>query len=295
MSNKRMKETVSSETSRTDTDTDTNKSKTWRTLSSWGEKGGGATGSSSFSSSSGRGSRSRTSGSRSRSQNSCESPNAKINRRNIGFGRILLLVVLLSSAGVLGYAAYALMQSAEIRLARDRFIAIAQRAEANAEWVIGQKKQAADSLAIIYGAANPDAEKWPFVYMDGYTEIAQSLRLITSGSLSFAPIIEEIGGKMQQDFQDFYYDLYENKWGYPNGTGVSAFGEGIFGYGTGEFGEVWPDYRYPAVSNWTRHGIPNNILVPFVQSDFGPHSSLMLDVNFKVKRATTIQTLSSLY
>jgi hypothetical protein len=259
--------------------TESSRSRTWKTFRTGGSGGG----SSSKSGSSGTGRTSNSSGGNS---------NTKINKRNIGFGRIILLIVLLTSAAVLGYASYAIMESAETRLAKYRFVAIAQRAEANAKWVLAQKKQATDALAKMYGTANPDADKWPFVYMDGYTDIAESLKLITKGSLSFCPILNEVGGELQQEFEDYYYNLYD-KWGFPNGTGVSMFGKGLFGYGSGEFGnETWPDYRYPVVNNWTKHGIDiNDISVPFVQSDYGHHSALMLDVAFEENRAEAIQTI----
>ena len=76
------------------------------------------------------------------------------------------------------------------------------------------------------------------------------------------------------------------------------FGKGLYGFGTGEFQNVtYPDYRYPIVKNnqnnyWTKHGIDiNNIRVPFVQSDYGNHSALMLDVSFEANRAEAIQTI----
>jgi hypothetical protein len=270
-------ETFGSNTSRTES----SRSRTWKTFH---RKRGGDGGSSSKSGSSGTG---RTSNSSSGSNS-----NTKMNKRNIDFGRIILLFVLLTSAAVLGYASYAIMESAETRLAKNRFVAIAQRAEANAEWVLAEKKQATDALAKMYGTMNPNADNWPFVYMEGYTDIAKSLKLITNGSLSFCPILKEVGGELQQEFEDYYYNLYDT-WGYPNGTGESMFGKGLFGFGSGEFGnETWPDYRYPVVNNWTKHGVDiNDFSVPFVQSDYGDHTALMLDVTFEKNRAEAIQTI----
>lgn len=208
-------------------------------------------------------------------------------KRSIGLGRIALAFVLVACAIGFGYASYALMKNAEDRLAKDRFDSIAERAEASAEWVLAQKKQATDALALMFGSANPDAEKWPFVHMDGYKDIAASLKLITKGSLSFCPIVRGYGGEEQQRFEEYYYDLYE-AWGFHNGTGESSFGKGIFGFGYDVVNaKLWPDYRYPVLTNYSKHGInnPNNMMVPFVQSDFGEHNALMLDVMFEEHRA----------
>lgn len=215
-------------------------------------------------------------------------------KRNIQVGRILLVVVLLVSAALLGAGSYYLMENGEASLAKNRFVSIVQRAEANAKWVIEQKKQASDALANMYGTANPDASEWPFVHMEGYAEIAAKLKLITKGSLSFCPIVIGFGpDSQQQAFTDYWYDLYD-KWGYPNGTGVSAFGKGIYGFGYDVINnKLWPDYRYPVLSSYTSHGTPNpgNIMVPFVQSEFGDHPALMLDVQFESNRFNTTTTV----
>ena len=220
-------------------------------------------------------------------------PKNKTNR-NIRVGRFFLVVAVLVSGVFVAVGSYFLMLTAEKRLAKNRFLSIVQRAEANANWVITQKKQASDSLARMFGLSNPDAAEWPFVYMEGYQDIASTLKLITKGSLSFCPIVIGFGEESQQkEFEEYYYNLYE-EWDYPNGTAVHSFGKGIFGYGYDVINnKLWPDYRYPVLSNYTKHGTPNpeNIIVPFVQSDFGYHGSLMLDTLFEVNRAVTTKTV----
>lgn len=211
-------------------------------------------------------------------------------KRSINFGRIALVVVLIGIAVGFGYGSYVLMENAGNRLAQDRFESIAKRAEANAKWVLAEKKQATDALALMYGSANPNVSEWPYVYMDHFDKIASSLKLITKGSMSFCPIVTGYGEELKS-FEDYYYNLWES-WGYPNTTGVSVFGKGIFGFGWDVVNnKLWPDYRYPILSNYSDHGIPNpnNISVPFVQSDFGDHPTLMLDVMFEKNRAQTIQ------
>ena len=210
--------------------------------------------------------------------------------RSVRVGRYLLGFVLLVSAGLLGYFSYYFMDTAEERLAKNRFESIVQRAEANAKWVVEQKKQASDALANMYGASNPDASEWPFVHMDGYSDIASQLKLITAGSLSFCPIVIGYGEDSEQAaFEEYWYNLYD-EWGFPNGTGVHSFGKGIYGYGYDAVNyKLWPDYKYPVLTNNTSHGNPNpeNIMIPFVQSDFGYHTALMLDVTFEVDRYLT--------
>jgi hypothetical protein len=208
--------------------------------------------------------------------------------RTVFYGRYIFIMFLAALAAVLGYLAYYLMSDAEDQITSERFESVTERALSTAQLVIEEKKKATDSLALMMGTANPDAESWPNVYMEGYEQIATSLRVITDGSLSFCPIVVP-GGEEQRSFEEFAYDLFYNKSGYPNTTGVSAFGRGVFSYGQGENGDqMWPDNRFHIQSGWTYHNSSRNILVPFIQSDFGPHDTLMLNVHFEHNRAAAI-------
>eukprot|EP00529_Nitzschia_sp_RCC80_P026496 CAMPEP_0113472084 /NCGR_PEP_ID=MMETSP0014_2-20120614/17326_1 /TAXON_ID=2857 /ORGANISM="Nitzschia sp." /LENGTH=344 /DNA_ID=CAMNT_0000364769 /DNA_START=69 /DNA_END=1100 /DNA_ORIENTATION=- /assembly_acc=CAM_ASM_000159 len=161
--------------------------------------------------------------------------------RTVFYGRYIFILLLAVAAAVLGYLAYRLMSDAENQIASERFESITERALSTAQLVIEEKKKATDSLALMVGTANPNADAWPNVYMEGYEEIATSLRVITEGSLSFCPIVVP-GGEEQQSFEEFAYDLFYNVMDYPNTTGVSAFGRGVFSYGSGENGDQeWPD------------------------------------------------------
>ena len=125
------------------------------------------------------------------------------------YGRLAFLAVLLAAAAGLGYAAYAILSDAEQKAAAERFESIAERALDVAQLVIGEKKKATDSLALMMGSANPDAAAWPNVYLEGYPEIASSLRIVTEGSLSFGPIVTP-GGPEQASFEQFAYHLFRN-------------------------------------------------------------------------------------
>mmetsp|Transcript_7504 Transcript_7504/g.21866 ORF Transcript_7504/g.21866 Transcript_7504/m.21866 type:complete len:1077 (-) Transcript_7504:296-3526(-) len=218
-------------------------------------------------------------------------------KQTIGLARTTLAIVLVSCAVGFGFTSYRLIKTAETRLARDRFDSIATKAASSVGWVLERKKKSTDALALMMGTANPDASEWPFVYMEGYQAISSSLQVVTQGSLSFCTIVRGYGnssvGGQQNDFEDYYFDLWD-QWGYPNVTGHSVFGKGMFGYGYDAVNnKLWDDYRYPILSNRSAHGIPNpdHIMVPFVQSNFGFHTSLMLDVMFEASRARVVHDI----
>jgi hypothetical protein len=180
------------------------------------------------------------------------------------------------------------MDHAQTQLASDQFDSVSERALASVAFVLEGKKRATDALALMVASSNPNATRdWPMASLDGYTEIASSLRIVTHGSLSLCPIVRP-GGEEQAKFEQYAYDLFAQE-GYPNTTGVSDFGRGIFSFGTGEYGnETWKDGRFHITSGWTYHNSPRNILVPFLQSDMGPHSVLMLNIHFEHNRAAAI-------
>jgi hypothetical protein len=207
--------------------------------------------------------------------------------KNVQYGRLAFLLVLVGAAAGLGYAAYCIANNAEEQQAAERFESISERALSVAQMVLEGKKKATDSLALMIGSANPHRDAWPNVYLEGYEQIADSLAIVTEGSLSFCPIVKP-GGAEQEDFEEFAYHLFNNLSGYPNTTGVSAFGKGIFSFGNDtQNNQSWPDNRFHS-SGWTYHHGPNDILVPFLQSDFGFHPALMLNVYFEHNRAAAI-------
>lgn len=222
-----------------------------------------------------------------------ESDELASSSRKIRYGRFFFVLVLLVAAAVLGYGAYTLIASAESQMASDRFDSISERALSVAQYVIEEKKQATDALALMMGSAHPNASVgWPMVALEGYEQIASSLRIITDGSLSFCPIVVP-GGEEQRLFEEYAYDLFAKE-GYPAITGVSEFGKGIFSFGEGEFRDQnWQDGRFHITSGWTYHNSSRDILVPFLQSDFGPHPSLMLNVHFEHRRAAVIDGILS--
>jgi hypothetical protein len=237
--------------------------------------------------------RSATSASDASSDSRHKTPAILKTSKSVLYGRLLFVLFLAVAAASLGYVAYSLMSDSEEQLASERFNSIAERALSTAQLVLEEKKKATDSLSLMVATTNPYADAWPNVHVEGYQDIASSLRIVTGGSLSFCPIVKP-GGEEQASFEAFAYNLFRNIEHFSNDTGVSDFGEGIFSYGTGEFGnESWPDERFHITSGWTYHNSSRNILVPFLQSDFGPHEALMLNVHFEHNRAAAIDKVIS--
>jgi hypothetical protein len=195
-------------------------------------------------------------------------PKALRTSKSVMYGRLLFVAGLAAVAASLGYLAFRLATQSEQDLAESRFEGIAERALIIAQLVVDEKKLTTDSLAHVAAAANPVADKWPNVYIEGFEEIATSLRLVTEGQeIAFCPIVIP-GGEEQASFEEFAYDLYEDIRKFPNGTGVSSFGKGIFS-------ESRNGDRFHDVIAWTDYASPNKILVPILQLDQGYHTTLL--------------------
>jgi hypothetical protein len=209
---------------------------------------------------------------------------------NVKYGRLLFVLVLVAAAAALGFGGYRLMEKAQMQIASDRFDSIADRALVVAQYVMEEKKKTADALAMMIANTHPNSSSYPMVALTGYTDIASNLRLVTDGSLSFCPIVIP-GGEEQALFEEFAYKLFEQE-GFPNGTGESDFGRGIFSFGDGQYGnETYEDGRFHTTSGWTYHNSSRSILVPLLQSDQGEHPELMLNVHFEHREAAIMDNI----
>ena len=260
----------------------------------------------------------------SRRSNPTKEPKMLRTSKSVFVGRYIFILVLLSTSAILGYIAYHLMLNGEEQVVQTRFDSITTRALSVAQLVIEEKKKATDSLALMVGISNPNANEWPMVYMDGYKQIAQSLGIVTEGSLSLCPIVTP-GGIQQTQFEQFAYKYY-SQIEYPtyfpttptatttveadttsNTTiipaavradpdsgllppGYSEFGFGIFSYGNGPFGNLsYTDGRFHIQSNYTYYNSQHDILVPYFQSDYDdPNPVLLLNVHFEHHRGHAI-------
>lgn len=207
--------------------------------------------------------------------------------KSVAYGRLLFVTGLAAVAAGLGYLAFYFTTNAEVDMAQSRFESITERAISVAQMAMDEKKLTTDTLAHVAEAANPRAEEWPNVYIEGFEEISTSLRLVTEGQeIAFCPLVQP-GGEEQASFEAFAYDFYENIRQWDNDPGVYSFGKGIFSFGN----ESAPDNRYHDVTGWTYYSSENYILAPAFQLDQGYHPSLLLNVHFEEVRGDMIDAI----
>jgi hypothetical protein len=139
--------------------------------------------------------------------------------------RVLFLSCLLGVAGILGYTVHHVLTDSEAKLAEEHFESIADRALDAAHAILLRKREGAITLASIASYQFPDAATWPLVNINGFEAIAANVIRTSNGrSMGLCPLVTS---DKLSEFEEFAYSqVIEPK--FPNGTGVSSFGKGVF-------------------------------------------------------------------
>ena len=201
----------------------------------------------------------------------------------------------MATAVILGFLAHTTISRSEGSLATaqydaltDQYDSIADRALIAALGINLRKRLGTISLSSILSYAHPNAEDWPFVTLPGFEEIAANLIKTSSGrEMALCPLVTP---EQRSSFEDFAYDFFENKHDppFPNGTGVSSFGKGIWGL---DFTLNNSDHRFHMTDANASYGSPNKLFTPILQHSDGAHPALMLNVRFEEVRGNTIDRI----
>lgn len=220
---------------------------------------------------------------------STSSSSASRTVRAVWAGRILFVLCLSTVAAGLGVSAYYFLSGSETALAETQFTSIADRALSEAVKIASQRRWAASTMAAVATEQNPNADDWPFVYVLGFERIVQNLLMASSGKdIGFVPFVTP---EQQEAYEAFAYDYYENSRlpePFPNGTGQSSFGKGIWAINKTNGS---PDGRYHDTNATTNYGSPNKIFSPVFHTDEGANPLLMFNVHFNKIRGQSIDNM----
>jgi hypothetical protein len=130
------------------------------------------------------------------------------------------------------------------------------------------KVQSSIQLSISMGLACPTASQWPNCALPSqeFSDRAHSLATLSHiKEFLFLPLVRP---EARQSFEAFAADHYLTDGGYPNGTGVSAFGSGIFA--------ITPDREKYRAPNHTAHSAYNLTVPIFEITDLRNTSHMLL-------------------
>jgi hypothetical protein len=201
------------------------------------------------------------------------------NSKSVWIGRFFFIGCLLAAAAVLGVTANHFLSRSEEDLAEKQFVSIAERALVEAAGMARQARLTATTMATTVAHVLPDSAAWPFVYMEGFEEIATDmLQVAGSLTLGLTPFVTE---EQREDFEDFAYEQYAR---FGNTTGLSSFGPGIWKPG-GETGA--PDFRVhdTQVNRW---GSPYDLYAPALHMNTMPNGGLLFNTHFDSLRGGAV-------
>jgi hypothetical protein len=197
-------------------------------------------------------------------------------RSRVTQSRIIFLICLACVAIVLGYGAHRLLTEAETTLAHEQFGSIADRAVEMSAFTAQRKRLGCVAIAGIAEETFPDASEWPFVYIKGFASMAKKVQATSEGqAFGLMPLVRQ---QQIQEYEDFCYEVVFNQSGYPNTTGISPWGKGVFGL---DPNKVLAEQRYKVseVNGTTQWGSPYSYSFPYLYHSKGPSIILMGDMH----------------
>mmetsp|Transcript_4098 Transcript_4098/g.9534 ORF Transcript_4098/g.9534 Transcript_4098/m.9534 type:complete len:897 (+) Transcript_4098:306-2996(+) len=191
--------------------------------------------------------------------------------RRILLSRIIFVVFVATSAGVLGYISHRLLTKSEERLAQGQFEAIAERALDVALATTLRKRFSAISIATTMAYDFPDADIWPNAILPGFEAVGKSLMTTAASSRTHFGICNLVNADQLAEFEDYFYSTAVGTINphHPNTTGMRDFdGDGVLDYGIHGFNATFQVYRETdGKSHWKSH---YDIMCPYTMHTAGP-------------------------
>jgi signal transduction histidine kinase len=207
-------------------------------------------------------------------------------KSKIGLLRFAFIISMGVAVAVCGSIAFVVVRRLENDMASQTFESVANSALKGAQAITLRKVQAGSVLASLHSHAFPNASQWPFVSLPGFADTAKQLDYISNSlGFFFSPIVQP---NQATEFEAFAQQVYTDN-GYPNGSGVSAFGFGIWARRGSGGDEITADNRTHDTSGNKSYSSKYALLVPaFQTSDSSSSSALMYNSFSDPLRGRTI-------
>jgi hypothetical protein len=197
--------------------------------------------------------------------------------------RVVFVSSMAVAAVVCGTTAYVAVQRLETDLGVQTYRSVASSALKGAQAITRRKFQACAVLSSRHEHAFPNASQWPFVFLPGFQDTGTDLALL-SNSLAFL-VNYIVRPEEASEFEAFAEQAYKDH-GYPNDTGVSGFGFGIWAK------PGPPGDRVHDISGNTSFASQHHILAPIMQiSNRSLLNATMFNSYSEESRAMSIDSL----
>jgi len=212
----------------------------------------------------------------SNSDSSSKSRDAATSRSaSVLMGRGIFVFFLAIVALVLGLLTWLFIDRAEWKLVEEQYYSMTERALDVTQQLAKNKLQHGTMVMTQVAAfAWPNAESWPYVWIDGYWKIVENV-VPTScyTGIHLAPIVQP---EQSEKFEEFAYGKFKEH--FPNTTmgANSHFGEGIW---VMDGSIETEDNRFHDTTGVSIHGSPFEILTPKLQHALGDSPYVMMNVH----------------
>lgn len=175
--------------------------------------------------------------------------------------RGLVLFSLVSAAVIVGTVSHRLVSNYERKLFESEFSSTADDALRGVERNLQQRISGNLAITTVYSYNYRNANDWPFVYFDGFTELANFILEINNGRIiHFMPIV--LPSQVQQ-FEEHAIHSYSKDQHVPSQVLNITINRGMSSLGIDQKG--W-HYSVDDVSGNNIFNSPNKILTPILQS-----------------------------
>jgi hypothetical protein len=142
--------------------------------------------------------------------------------------KFILLLIIVTAGGLSGGFSYYFIRDYQSRFYREEFDNMVQDNILSIRESIFVKLQANLQLSITMGLACPTAAEWPNCALPSQEFADRTHSLVALAHIEQFLFLPLVTPEERQSFETFAAELYLSDGGYPNGTGVSSFGPGIF-------------------------------------------------------------------
>lgn len=196
--------------------------------------------------------------------------------KSVLMGRGVFVFILVVVAIVLGCLGYIGLHQSEVDLYEKQWNSMMSRAlEVTRSLATNKLQHGTMVMSQIAAFEWPNAESWPYVWVDGYWKIVENV-LPTSiyTGIHLAPIVQP---EQAAEFEEYAYGMFKETFGNDTQMGAySHFGEGIWVQDPSIDTE---DNRYHDTTGVSIHGSPYEILAPKLQHALGDSPYVMMNVH----------------
>lgn len=201
--------------------------------------------------------------------------------------RVVFVASLAVAAALSAGVAYVVIARLERTLGEKTYESVAVSATEGAKTIAHRKLEGGTVMAMIMSFAFPDAASWPFVSLNGYTEINKRLAgMSASGEHGLTHLVDPEKVDVEE-YERFMHEMYEDN-DFANFTGVNDFGFGIW---KKDPNSPYEDGRVHDSTGLTSYGSPNKILTPLVKIAHKKSKNMMFNLHSEAFRGAAIDSM----